>query len=113
MKIRILAVVVGIASSGTAGAQSGALEFPRQSIELPSLSLSGAAAEALQSRLPDMTPRTSNARSERRSHPNMVSHMPIKRPDEGVDAKVLIATPDAMKDFKLRVVTPEVESPAK
>jgi len=104
MKTYIVAVTVGVASLGIAQVKDTTLEFSQQSIELPALSLSGAAQQLLQSRLPDMTPRVSPMRQK------IISNMPITRADEGIDAKVLIARPDATKDFKLELKSPQVES---
>ena len=107
IKHYIVAATAIVGSMGTAHAQDAALDFPRQSIELPALSLSGAAQQVLKSRLPDMTPRAL------RTHQKKLSTMPVGKPHEEIGDKVLIARPDVMKGFRLEVASPKVESQAK
>ena len=110
MKTHIITTLVLLASSAAVHAQGVALEFSSRSIDLPKLSLSGAAQQALKDQLPDLTPRISRPMSGAEGSTSYYSNMPVKAPDEKVDAKLTIKHPDSSVDYKLRVATPKVES---
>ena len=106
MKTCILTLAVSVVSLQIARAQDTSLEFPRRSIDLPSLSLSGAAQQSSENRFPDMTPRISPTRTA-------TSYMEFKKASARIDEKALIARPDATRDLRLNEDSPKVESIAK
>jgi hypothetical protein len=108
MKTSVFTFLAAGASIGIAHAQNTVSEFPRRSIECPALSLLGAADQTVQSRLRDALTLNLDV-LDPRAITKMYSRMPIKKPDESIDAKIAKA-PDSSIEYKSRVVVPAIES---
>jgi hypothetical protein len=116
VKTRLLTLLIAIATFGRARAEDAALEFPGQRIDLPALSLSGAAKQALERRLSTQALREIRDAGysnffivrKRGADKRVYSILRSKLPDRA-GAKITIVPGMFSFDYKLNVVASEVE----